>query len=97
MRSLLRALIMEGRVETTEAKAKALRPAVEKLVTKSKTDSMAARRLINARVGNQKDTMEKLVSELGPKYKDREGGYTRITKLPARQGDASPMAVIEFV
>ncbi len=97
IRSLAVALITYGAIKTTEARAKELRPYIEKMITKAKSGDLAARRLLSARLGNQETLANKLVDEIAPKYADRQGGYTRITKLPRRQGDASPMAVIEFV
>jgi len=97
MRGLARALIMNGRIETTEARAKELRPYIEKLVTKARANSVAARRLIASRLGNEQEVVRKLFDEIAPKYKDQQGGYTRITKLSTRDSDAAPMAVIEFI
>ena len=97
IRSLAVALITHGQIQTTEARAKELRPYIEKLITKAKTGDLAARRLICSRLGNQETLANKLVDEVAPKYAEREGGYTRITKMPRRGGDASPMAIIEFV
>ena len=97
MRSLARSLILKGKIKTTEAKAKTLRPFVEKLITKSKNDSVAVRRLISSRLGGEKVATSKLFDTLAPKYKERDGGYTRITKLGTRVGDASREALIEFV
>lgn len=98
LRSLLVALITHGRITTTEAKAKEIRPMVEKLITKAAAGTVTARRLINSRLGgNQETLVKKLVDEIAPKYKDRNGGYTRIVKLPPRKGDAAAMAIIEFV
>jgi large subunit ribosomal protein L17 len=99
MRSLVNNLITHGRITTTEAKAKALRPTIEKLVTKARTVSVATIRDITAALGNNKVTTAKLVKEIAPKYETRPGGYTRIIKLGARSssGDASPMAIIEFI
>lgn len=97
MRSLVRALVLEERIETTETKAKALRPIVEKLITRAKSDSVATKRLLTARLGGQDDVVAKLVDDLGPRYKERAGGYTRITKLGQRGNDAAHMAVIELV
>ncbi len=97
LKSLALALINHGRIETTEAKAKELRPYVEKLVTKAKDNSVASKRLIIPRLMNRKEESKKLFEEIAPKYKDQKGGYTRIMKLPQRQGDAAKMALIEFV
>jgi len=96
MKSLARNLIRDEKITTTLSKAKALRPFVEKLVTKSKAGDIAARRLIFKRIGISLEA-KKLVDTLAPKYKSRAGGYTRITKLPLRKLDAAAMAVIEFV
>jgi large subunit ribosomal protein L17 len=96
--SLANSLVIHGKIKTTEARAKEVRPFIEKLITKGRSGSLAARRLITARLGGNKLVTKKIVDELSPKYKDRKGGYTRITKLPTnRQGDASPLAQIEFV
>ncbi|MDR3558613.1 MAG: 50S ribosomal protein L17 [Candidatus Pacebacteria bacterium] len=96
MRSLARNLIRDEKITTTLPKAKALRPYVEKLVTKARTGTVAARRLVMSQIGVG-DESKKLVDTLAPKYKGRAGGYTRITKLPLRKLDAAAMAVIEFV
>lgn len=96
MRSLARNLIRDNEIQTTAAKAKALRPYVEKLVTKAKTDTVAARRLVDSRIMGPKET-KKLFTEIAPKYADRKGGYLRIVKLPTRDLDAAPMALISFV
>jgi large subunit ribosomal protein L17 len=96
MRSLARNLINETKIKTTLAKAKELRPYVEKLVTKAKTGTLASRRLVISRVGGVKET-KALFDTIAPKYKDRKGGYTRIIKLSRRTLDAAPMAMIEFI
>jgi large subunit ribosomal protein L17 len=96
MRSLARNLIRDERITTTLPKAKALRPYVEHLVTKARTGTVASRRLIISRIGGAPE-VKKLVDTIAPKYKDRDGGYTRIIKMPARKLDAAPMAMIEFV
>jgi large subunit ribosomal protein L17 len=96
MRSLARNLIRDSRIRTTTAKAKELRPFVEKLVTKAKTATPTSRRLINSTLQGVPET-KKLVEVIAPKYMDRKGGYTRIMKLPNRDLDASPMSLIEFV
>lgn len=97
LRNLVNDLIRSGRIETTEARAKSIRPAVEKLVTKAKKQDLASRRLIIARLHN-KATAQRLVEEIAPRYLERNGGYTRIVKLSKfRKRDAAPVAIIEFV
>ena len=96
MRLLARNLIRDSRIKTTLAKAKELRPYVEKLVTKAKTGTIASRRLIISKIGGELE-VKKLFDVVGPKYKDRTGGYTRIMRIPNRDLDGSPMALIEFV
>ena len=96
MRSLSRALILKGRITTTEARAKALRPVVEKLVTRGKNSTLASRRMLISALGGDSAVATKLAAIAG-EYKERAGGYLRITKMAPRKGDASPMAVIEFV
>lgn len=96
MKSLAEALIVRGRIKTTEAKAKALRPFIERLVTTAKKGTIAARRLLVTRLGTDLRAT-KLFNEIAPKYQDRPGGYTRVIKAAPRKGDASPMAYIEFV
>jgi len=95
LRSLVTALVRDEKIVTTVAKAKEIRPVVEKLVTKAKTDSLATRRLLISRVGTV--STRKLVGEIAPRYKERAGGYTRIVKMTARKSDASPRALIEFI
>ena len=97
MRSLARNLILEEKIITTEAKAKSLRPYIEKLVTHAKTDTVAKRRLVESTLGNSKDATKKLFTTLGPRYADRPGGYTRIVKVGVRPGDAAVKAYIGFV
>jgi len=96
IRSLALSLILRGKIKTTEAKAKELRPFIEKLVTRGRKGDIAARRIIESRLGGARAT-KKLVDEIAPRYKDRNGGYTRIIKISPRGGDASKMAIIEFV
>ncbi len=95
MRGLAVALVRHGAIVTTEAKAKAVRPMVEKLLTHAKAGSVSARRLVAAKIGDA--SAGKLVKEIAPRYADRKGGYTRIIKLPIRASDAARMAQIEFV
>ncbi|MFH0845792.1 MAG: 50S ribosomal protein L17 [Patescibacteria group bacterium] len=98
LRSLALSLIKNDKIKTTEAKAKELRPLVEKLVTRAKKKSIFTKRLLIARLGSSNlDVIEKLMIEIAKKYETREGGYTRITKLGFRGGDGSDMAQIEFV
>ena len=95
-RNMLASLVVHGRIRTTLAKAKALRPVAEKLVTRSREDSVHARRLVRRWLPNR-DHVKKLFDEIAPRYADRPGGYLRITKLGPRRGDAAELAVIEFV
>lgn len=97
LQGLAVSLIRDEKIMTTEAKAKELRPFIEKLITRARQATLADRRLMNARLGNQPETVKKLIETIAPKYAERAGGYTRITKLPPRLGDASPRAIIEFV
>jgi large subunit ribosomal protein L17 len=97
LKGLTLSLIAHGRIETTEAKAKELRPFIEKLVTKAKVGTLASRRLVISRLYNLESESNKLINDIAPKYKTQNGGYTRITKMPRRLGDASKMAIIEFI
>lgn len=97
MKGLMLALIAHGKIETTEAKAKELRPAIEKMITKANVGTLASKRLVISRLYNLTAEANKLINTIAPKYKGRTGGYTRITKLPRRLGDASKMAIIEFI
>lgn len=84
-------------METTEARAKAIRPTIERLVTIAKRQTLAARRLLYARVHSDA-VAKKLYGEIGPRYKDRNGGYVRVVKLgKSRKRDGGPVARIEFV
>ncbi len=95
LNSLARSLTLTGKIKTTEAKAKELRPYIEKLITSGKKETLASRRAIEAKVGPR--AAKKIANELAKEYKERAGGYTRITKMTRRASDASPMAIIEFV
>ncbi len=97
MKGLMLSLIAHERMETTEAKAKEVRPMIEKMITKANVGTLASRRMVISRLYNLNAEASKLIDVIAPKYKGRTGGYTRITKLPRRQGDASKMAVIEFI
>ena len=102
LRDLVTDLIINGRIETTEMKAKELRKLADKMVTLGKKGTLAARRqaaqLIRFEQADEKqNALQKLFNEIAPKYAKRNGGYTRIYKLGKRQGDAAEMAIIEFV
>jgi large subunit ribosomal protein L17 len=96
LRNMATSLFVHGRIETTTAKAKELRPYAERLITLAKRGDLHARRLAAARM-RDRDAVGKLFDEIGPRYQDRPGGYTRILKLGARKGDAAEMAMIELV
>ena len=96
MQNLASALFQHELIKTTLAKAKALRRVAEPLITRAKNDSLANRRLVFARL-RDRDMVTKLFAELGPRYKARPGGYTRVLRCGYRAGDASPMAYIELV
>ncbi|CAN5541450.1 hypothetical protein BH18ACT1_BH18ACT1_18460 [soil metagenome] len=96
MANLVASLIAAEGITTTEAKAKALRPIAEKVITKAKKGGIHRQRQVVAYLGD-KDMAHKLFAEVGPRYEDRNGGYTRILKLGPRQGDNAPMARIELV
>ena len=95
MKSLAYSLALKGRIQTTEAKAKELRPFIEKLVTLGRKNTPASLRLLETRVGVR--AARKIASDWANKYKDRAGGYTRVTKLVRRATDGAKMAVIEFI
>ena len=94
--NLATALFEHGRITTTEAKAKRLRPYAEKLVSFAKRGDLHARRQVMTTI-RDKDVVHTLFAEIGPRYENRPGGYTRITKVGPRKGDNAPMAVIELV
>ena len=94
--NLAQSLFEHGKITTTEAKARRLRPYAEQLITKAKTDSLANRRQV-LKVIRDKGVVHTLFTEIGPDMANRPGGYTRITKIGPRKGDNAPMAVIESV
>ncbi|MBP6942522.1 MAG: 50S ribosomal protein L17 [Candidatus Buchananbacteria bacterium] len=96
MRSMVTSFMIYERIETTETKVKALRPVVERLVTLAKVDSLHGRRQA-LKTLYVEGAVRKLFEVLGPRFKERPGGYTRITKLAPRRGDNAKMAVLEFV
>jgi large subunit ribosomal protein L17 len=102
-RSLVTELIDHGRIQTTEAKCKAIRDQAERLITiakgglvEDKALQVHARRLVAARVNGGVTTVRRLFQDIAPRYKDRKGGYTRISKLGPRKGDNAQMAIIEW-
>ena len=96
LRNLASSIVMYEKVRTTEAKAKVVRSLVEKAITTSKKGDLTARRALTALLP-QKMAVKKLMEVLGVKYKDRRGGYTRLVKLGARQGDGAQIVQIELV
>ena len=94
--SLAGQLFTHERINTTESRAKAVRPLAEKMITFAKRGDVAARREV-LKVITDRDIVHKLFSEIGPRYTERSGGYTRILKLGQRQGDGAPMARIELI
>ena len=96
LRNMAASLFLHERIETTTAKAKELRPFAERLITLAKRGDLHARRLAAAKIGDR-DVVGKLFDELGPRFAERPGGYTRILKTGARKGDAAEMSLIELV
>jgi large subunit ribosomal protein L17 len=97
IRNLASELIRREKIETTEARAKEIRPLVERLVTIAKKQTLASRRLLLSRLHNQK-VVKKLYDEIGPRYEKRPGGYLRISKLSkSRKRDGSRLSRVEFV
>ena len=94
--NLASSLITEEKVTTTAARAKMLRPYVEKIITKARRGDLHSRRLVLRKIQNN-DVVTKLFDDVGPRYEDRPGGYTRIVKLGPRRGDGAEMALIELV
>ena len=102
LRNLATEVILRGKIETTEMKTKELRSVVDGLITVAKREDLAARRQAAAYLRNVsnkdgKTAVQVLFEEVAPKYKDRKGGYTRVTKTAIRRGDNAPMATIELV
>lgn len=95
LKALATSLILNGKIRTTEAKAKSLRPEFEKLITKAKKDTIHARRLVGSFL--HKTVVQKLFKEIAPRQVSRQGGYTRITKLGPRKSDGAKMAYIEIL
>ncbi len=97
MANLVASLVAAEGITTTEAKAKALRPIAEKLITKARKGGLHNHRQVTSALAGDKEAAAKLMDEIGPRYAERNGGYTRILKVGPRQGDNAPMAVIELV
>lgn len=96
LRAMVTFLLEKGKIETTLTRAKEVSSMAEKMITISKDNTLANKRLVMKFV-TKEDVTKKLFDEIGPKYKDRNGGYTRITKIGPRRGDAAEMAIIELV
>lgn len=102
LRNMATDVILNGKIETTEMKAKELRSVVDELITLAKRGDLHARRQVASYVRNVtnkegKTAVQVLFDEIGPKYADRKGGYTRVTKTGVRRGDNAPMATIELI
>ena len=104
LRDLATDLIINERIQTTEARAKELRSVVEKMITLGKRGDLHARRQAASYIRNEvanaetnQDAVQKLFSDIAPRYEERQGGYTRIMKIGPRRGDGAPMVVIELV
>ena len=96
LRALVTFLLENGKIETTDTRAKEVRSLTEKMITIAKTNDLHSRRLVLAFVTNE-DVVNKLFNEIAPKYADRNGGYCRITKIGPRRGDAAEMSIIELI
>ncbi len=95
LKSLASSVILKEKIKTTEAKAKEVRPFVEKIITRAKKSDLASQKLLIKYF--RKEIVKKLINEIGPRYKGRKGGYTRIIKMGQRKTDGANMAVIELV
>jgi large subunit ribosomal protein L17 len=96
IKNLAESLVLHEHLTTTKAKAKVARSTVEKLITIAKKGTLAARRDLLSKLADKAAT-EKLMAVYGPRYKDRNGGYTRLTTLPPRKGDGADRAMVEFI
>ena len=96
LRCMVTCLLENGRIETTVTRAKEVRAMAEKYITIGKNDTLAAKRQAMAFI-TKESVVKKLFDEIGPSYKERSGGYTRITKIGPRRGDAADMAIIELI
>lgn len=96
LRNLVTSLLENGKIETTETRAKEARSLAEKMITLGKTNTLHSRRQALAFI-TKEDVVTKLFAEIAPKYAERNGGYTRVIKIGPRRGDAAPMAIVELV
>ena len=96
LRAMVTYLLENGKIETTVTRAKEVRAVAEKMITLGKQDDLHTKRQIYAFI-TKEDVAKKLIDEIGPKYADRNGGYTRIIKIGPRRGDAAEMAIIELI
>lgn len=96
LRSLAAALLVNERIKTTEARAKEMRPLVDRIISWGKRGDVHARRMALAELGDQA-LVKKVFDDIAPRYEERNGGYTRILKLGPRKGDAAPMVIMELV
>ena len=96
LRGLVASVVLHGRIQTTEGKARAAKPLVDKMITLGKRGDLHARRQAAAFLNNP-EAVRKLFDEVAPRYGDRNGGYTRLLKLGPRRGDAAPMSILELV
>ncbi|HBT20941.1 MAG TPA: 50S ribosomal protein L17 [Peptococcaceae bacterium] len=96
IRNMVTSFLREERISTTEAKARELKRAAEKMITLGKRGDLHARRQALAFI-NDEDVVKKLFDEIAPRYKDRNGGYTRVLKVGPRRGDSAPMVIVELV
>lgn len=96
LKNLANSLILYEKIKTTEAKAKVLKPLVEKMITRAKTNTLHQRRELMKQLPRT-NAVKKLMEVVGPKYAARKGGYLRLNKIGPRRGDGAPMAIIEFV
>ena len=95
LRSLAGQLILRERIITTEGKAKKVRPFLEKAISRAKTNTLANRRILLKDFSSK--VIDKLIKEIGPRYTNRAGGYSKITKIKNRKNDNAPMAIIELI
>ncbi len=96
-RSLVRALVLSGKITTTKARAKAVQGQIDKYVSHAKKGGVSLRRKVLAEMGNDRETVDKLFGKIAPVFLKRESGFTKITLLPGRKGDNAEMAMLEWV